>query len=698
MEIPDTMIDESFKKSARYKYYMAKKVESEKANAIEEPEEQNVSPVKSGKGKGYMRSGDNEENLNLQNPSILEQRTQQHRRSQLTIDRHIDNDVADTYVKWGQKLKGPAVEDPAVQSLLELQKGSKASRLESLKQKKQAVAGEGSKESANGTDDADDSDMDLFDDNLDGDDDAAGFGVFMYNKSIETPKSTYLSLTITTSSLNFIQNLLHETPVNELTDLISNPVYTDAHTTSVVHNPEGNPKVRSFLSGASEVPFGTHVDVQATNLVLQEMFPDDAAHHISSPLATKTHKLPANPQPNSLQAKAKKLMQKAKKNMRKINFKKAVAQKFREYDQKLEALTNFNVSEAFKKVVQTRILTKIKKFLPTYITTAIANYVKPHLNTSVLEQALDAQDAEPSFYKRSHDNQDTLNDRKREKRKKQRKDVGQSSSRSSRRNKSPMVHAQDDTPVVQSLNLKDEYIWTCPNPEWYTKSGSIDVAKRKMTWFDLLLKSYIGQNGNHIIRPSIVAIAKKLKAIIQKDELTIADLEGEGAGLERIEQQYQNDVELEYHINQLKAVVLSEAKWNSDEDDVSKPRTFKRHMYKNTKLHPSFYNNDFYYLVCMSMEEKYTTSITKHYAARYYKQGIEDMISDKWCKETHSYIFEALNVRRSGDNEYEFSHADLPRLSLNDVEDMYLLQVQDKLHYIPLEFVKDFNNALLLFI
>ncbi|GJZ92766.1 hypothetical protein Tco_0664831 [Tanacetum coccineum] len=55
-------------------------------------------------------------------------------------------------------------------------------------------------------------------------------------------------------------------------------------------------------------------------------------------------------------------------------------------------------------------------------------------------------------------------------------------------------------------------------------------------------------------------------------------------------------------------------------------------------------------------------------------------------------------VRRSDDEEYEFSYADLPRLSVNDVEDMYLLQVQDKLHHLPLKFVKDFNNSLLMFI
>ncbi|GJV64814.1 hypothetical protein Tco_1475642 [Tanacetum coccineum] len=399
----------------------------------------------------------------------------------------------------------------------------------------------------------------------------------------------------------------------------------------------------------------------------------------------------------------------------------------REYDQKLEALTNFNVSEAFEKAVQARVLTEIKKLLPTHIPKAVANYVRPRLNTSVLElkllnrihenklnttyptnqklydtlyeslfldhDALNAQDAEPSFHKRSHDNQDSPNNRKGE-------------------------------IIEETLKgyQEDEYVRKHPKPEWFPKKSGL--AKRKTTWFDLLLKSDIDQNENHILGPSTVTIAKKLKAITQKDKLIIADLEG--AGLERLKQQYQNDVELEYHVSQLKAVMLTEEKWNSDEDDVSKPRTFERHMSKNTKPHPSFYNNDFYYLVCLSTEEKYTTSITKHYAARYYKQSIKDMIPDRWCKETHRYIFEALNgihnwdgdridffkakmstrtegsvysdlriksvihavvkkkygygfltsilVRRSNDKDYEFNYAGLPRLSLNDVEDIVVIQ------------------------
>ncbi|GJU77379.1 retrovirus-related pol polyprotein from transposon TNT 1-94 [Tanacetum coccineum] len=340
MEVPDAMINDAIKKKAGYKYYMAKKVEI--ANV----------------------------------PNKLKKDVVPWKTRSLTIAKET---VVDSYAEWGQKLKGPAVDNPSVQSLLDLRKGSKSNRLESLKQKKQAVVGEGSSATHNKYYDSSDIDSDATLYSL-RDDDATRYGVFMHNKSSTTPNSTYLSLTVTSSSLDFIQTLLDETPANELMDFISHLVYTNAQTTSMVHNPEGNPKLTSYISGASEVPLG--------------------------------------------------------------------------------------------------------------------------------------------------------------------------------------------------------------------------ATKRKATWVDLLLKSDIDQNENLILGPSTVAIAKKLKAIIQKDELTIADIKG--VGLERLKHHYQNDVKLEYY--------------------------------------------------------------------------------------------------RSDDQEYEFSYADLSRLNLNVVEDMYLLQVQDKLYHLPLEFVKDFNNALLLFI
>ncbi|GJZ41265.1 hypothetical protein Tco_0588151 [Tanacetum coccineum] len=238
--IPDTMISDAIKKLG-YKFYMAKKVESENAKTVDKPEEQHASPIKSGRGKGFMIYGDQVANV----PNKLKKDVVLRKTRSLTIAKEAVVAVIDMYNEWGHKLKGPAVKDPAIQPLLDLREGSKASRLESLKQKKQAVAGEGSnvahnkyydssdtdsdtalnssssnktKESVNEINDANESNIDLSNDNPHGDDDVVGFGVFMHNKSTATTNSTYLSLTVTSSSLNFIQTLLDETPPNKLTD------------------------------------------------------------------------------------------------------------------------------------------------------------------------------------------------------------------------------------------------------------------------------------------------------------------------------------------------------------------------------------------------------------------------------------------------------------------------------------------------
>ncbi|GKC64723.1 hypothetical protein Tco_1097321, partial [Tanacetum coccineum] len=63
MEITDIMINDAIMKLRGYKYYMAKKVESKNAKIVDKPEEQHVSPVKSGRGKGFMCYGDEVTNV-----------------------------------------------------------------------------------------------------------------------------------------------------------------------------------------------------------------------------------------------------------------------------------------------------------------------------------------------------------------------------------------------------------------------------------------------------------------------------------------------------------------------------------------------------------------------------------------------------------------------------------------------------------
>ncbi|GKC78712.1 hypothetical protein Tco_1129486, partial [Tanacetum coccineum] len=133
-----------------------------------------------------------------------------------------------------------------------------------------------------------------------------------------------------------------------------------------------------------------------------------------------------------------------------------------------------------------------------------------------------------------------------------------------------------------------------------------------------------------------------------------------GAGLEKLKKKYKNDVELEYHIDQLKAAVLTEALWNSGEG------------------------------------EKYATSPTKHYAASYHIQEINNtkpgkISSDKRImsvvkvdvKRKWDYgLLSSIVVRRSDNKEYTFNYVNLSRLNLNDIEDMYPLNVEDKPHHL----------------
>ncbi|GJW64036.1 hypothetical protein Tco_0115920 [Tanacetum coccineum] len=72
----------------------------------------------------------------------------------------------------------------------------------------------------------------------------------------------------------------------------------------------------------------------------------------------------------------------------------------------------------------------------------------------------------------------------------------------------------------------------------------------------MLLKSNIYQDEDCILGLLTFALAKKIIELIKKDELTIADLEG--VGLVMLKRQYKNYVELDYYVEQLKAVVLEE--------------------------------------------------------------------------------------------------------------------------------------------
>ncbi|GKA59067.1 hypothetical protein Tco_0758380 [Tanacetum coccineum] len=121
-----------------------------------------------------------------------------------------------------------------------------------------------------------------------------------------------------------------------------------------------------------------------------------------------------------------------------------------------------------------------------------------------------------------------------------------------------------------------------------------------------------------------------------------------------------------------------------------------------------FFNNDLMYLQGGISTITYTTSTTKTKAAQYDLQGVEDMILNIWSHVKVSYDKYALwgisNWRQQRKTSMRMHEAwnpvmmcDFPRLRINDIEDMLILIVQNKLTNLSSDYVSDFAIALRMF-
>ncbi|GJU58071.1 hypothetical protein Tco_1235837 [Tanacetum coccineum] len=215
-----------------------------------------------------------------------------------------------------------------------------------------------------------------------------------------------------------------------------------------------------------------------------------------------------------------------------------------------------------------------------------------------------------------------------------------------------------------------------------------------------------------------------------------------------------NYTELEYEIEECYKALLEKLDWENPEGadypfDLTKPLPLI--MSGNCqKVHVDyFFNNDLKYLQGGVLTMTYTTSITKTKAAQYDLPGIKDMVPNIWSpvkvaydkhalwgishwreqrktfygyarglesrhdvystkrilavtqvevmrKHGYGYLKEIV-VRRADNDLYTFKEGDFPRLRINDIEDMLLLVVQNRLTNLSGDDVSDFAIALRMF-
>ncbi|GJS03296.1 hypothetical protein Tco_0319804 [Tanacetum coccineum] len=182
-----------------------------------------------------------------------------------------------------------------------------------------------------------------------------------------------------------------------------------------------------------------------------------------------------------------------------------------------------------------------------------------------------------------------------------------------------------------------------------------------------------------------------------------------------------NYAELEYDFKECYKGLSEKLDWENPEGgdypfDLSKPLPLIMHGNRQRVPVEYFINNDLKYLQGGVSTMTYTTSITKTKAAPYDLPDIEDMVPNIWSlvkvaydkhalwvthvkvmrKHGYGYL-EEIVVRRADNDLYRFKEGDFPRLQINDIEDMLLLVVQNRLINLSGDDVADFAIALRMF-
>ncbi|GKC44184.1 hypothetical protein Tco_1061906 [Tanacetum coccineum] len=182
-----------------------------------------------------------------------------------------------------------------------------------------------------------------------------------------------------------------------------------------------------------------------------------------------------------------------------------------------------------------------------------------------------------------------------------------------------------------------------------------------------------------------------------------------------------NYVELEYDFEECYKALSEKLDWENHEGgdypfDLSKPLPLITHRNRQRVPFEFFINNDLKYLQGGVSTMTYMTSTTKSKAAKEqhktfyaYARGIQsrgDVYSTKRIlavthvkvmrKHGYGYL-EEIVVRKANNVLYRFKEGDFPRLQINDIEDMLILVVQNRLTNLLGDDVADFTIALRMF-
>ncbi|GJY31035.1 hypothetical protein Tco_0414530 [Tanacetum coccineum] len=275
-----------------------------------------------------------------------------------------------------------------------------------------------------------------------------------------------------------------------------------------------------------------------------------------------------------------------------------------------------------------------------------------------------------------------------------------------------------------------------PTQTWLMNLAASNPSDKSLKDFDELMSTLIDFS-------SFVLNGLKIKNLTQEILL--------GPAFRLLKGTRSNYAELEYDFEECYKALSEKLDWENPEGgdypfDLSKPLPLITHRKCQRVPFEFFINNDLKYLQGGILTITYTTSTTKTKAAQYDLPGIEDMVPNIWSlvkvaydkyalwgishwreqrksfyaftrgmqsrrdvystkrimavthvlvmtKHGYEYL-EEIVVRRADNDLYRFKEGNFPQLWINDIEDMLLLVVQNRLNNLLGDDVADFVIAL----
>ncbi|GJW81412.1 putative reverse transcriptase domain-containing protein [Tanacetum coccineum] len=151
--------------------------------------------------------------------------------------------------------------------------------------------------------------------------------------------------------------------------------------------------------------------------------------------------------------------------------------------------------------------------------------------------------------------------------------------------------------------------------------------------------------------------------------------------------------ELEYHLEECSKATFERLDWHDPENrpysfDLRNPLPLIQD-HKGHQIIPKdyFINKVLEYLKGGELSKRYSTSVIKTKATTYDLKWIEDLVQEVWSPvQMYDYgHLEEIEVRQDDQKLYTFKEGDFKRLCLQDIKDMLLLLIQQKLSNLTID-------------